>query len=442
MLILHNATVVELSPARVQEGLDIVIDGTKIKEIGNDLRADYPTATIKDMHGKWVMPGIVCAHNHFYSGLSRGILANISPCPDFVSTLKNMWWKLDRAIDEESLYYSGLICSLEAIRHGCSAVIDHHASPLFIENSLDILRESFLKAGLRGMTCYETTDRNGGLKELKRGVDENIRFAARIDKDRESGNTPYLVEAHVGAHAPFTIADSGLELLAEAIQQSGRGLHIHVAEGRYDVSHSHHCYGMDPLLRLDKAGLIDRKTVIAHGNFLSQAEVALINERDAFLVHNARSNMNNQVGYNTHISEFKNVALGTDGIGADMFEELKFAWFKNRDAEGSLGPDRFLAFLQNGNRLLARNFDAQFGKIAAGYQADLTICDYLAPTPLQPENLAGHMAFAMNAASVNSVIIAGQWVYEDRQFPFDVEPIYARARLVAKKLWQRMDALS
>ena len=75
------------------------------------------------------MPGIVCSHNHFYSGLARGIMANIKPCPDFISTLKNLWWRLDRALDEESLYYSGLICSLEAIKSGCTAVIDHHASP-------------------------------------------------------------------------------------------------------------------------------------------------------------------------------------------------------------------------------------------------------------------------------------------------------------------------
>ncbi|WP_142793448.1 amidohydrolase family protein, partial [Klebsiella pneumoniae] len=85
----------------------------------------------------------------------------------FISTLKNLWWRLDRALDEESLYYSGLICSLEAIKSGCTSVIDHHASPNYIAGSLKTLRDGFLKAGLRGMTCYETTDRNGGLKELE-----------------------------------------------------------------------------------------------------------------------------------------------------------------------------------------------------------------------------------------------------------------------------------
>ncbi|EBW8880612.1 chlorohydrolase, partial [Salmonella enterica subsp. enterica serovar Enteritidis] len=152
MLILKNVTAVQFEPASVQHGVDIAVEGALIKEVGHQLTAKYPQAQVKEMQGKLVMPGIVCAHNHFYSGLSRGIMANIAPSPDFISTLKNLWWRLDRALDEESLYYSGLICSLEAIKSGCTAVIDHHASPNYIAGSLNTLRKGFIKAGLRGMT--------------------------------------------------------------------------------------------------------------------------------------------------------------------------------------------------------------------------------------------------------------------------------------------------
>jgi cytosine/adenosine deaminase-related metal-dependent hydrolase len=130
------------------------------------------------------MPGIVCAHNHFYSGLARGIMANIKPCPDFISTLKNLWWRLDRALDEESLYYSGLVCSLEAIKSGCTAVIDHHASPNYIAGSLNTLRRGFIEAGLRGITCYETTHRNGGevRAEGRRRRERGLRAAGRCSQ--------------------------------------------------------------------------------------------------------------------------------------------------------------------------------------------------------------------------------------------------------------------
>jgi len=442
MLILKNLTALQFEPAKLLGDGQIAIDGTRSLEVGAGLAAKYPQAQVLDLKGKLVMPGIVCAHNHFYSGLARGITANIKPCPDFISTLKNLWWRLDRALDEESLYYSGLICSLEAIKSGCTAVIDHHASPNFIAGSLATLRQGFLKAGLRGMTCYETTDRNGGDKELRAGVDENLAFARLIDAAKALGEEPYLVEAHLGAHAPFTVSDAGLEMLGDAVKSTGRGLHIHVAEDRYDVSHSHHRYSQDPIERLAAHGLIGNKTLIGHGLYLSDADIAILNERDAFLVHNARSNMNNNVGYNHKLSAVRNLALGTDGIGADMFEEMKFAYFKHRDAGGSLWPDSFTRFLWNGNTLLERNFGALFGRIEAGYQADLTICSYDSPTPLVAQNVGGHLAFGMNSGSVDSVMVNGQMVYQNRAFPFDVALIYAQARKVAAQLWQRMDALA
>ncbi|AIJ07850.1 MULTISPECIES: putative aminohydrolase SsnA [Edwardsiella] len=442
MLILKNVTAVQFEPARVLEGVDIAIDGAEIRAVGNNLRAQYPEVRVKEMHGRLVMPGIVCAHNHFYSGLSRGIMANIAPCPDFISTLKNLWWRLDRALDEESLYYSGLICSLEAIKSGCTAVIDHHASPNYIAGSLATLRQGFLKAGLRGMTCFETTDRNGGTRELQAGVEENIRFAHLIDDAKAKGSEPYLVEAHIGAHAPFTVSNAGLDMLREALRATGRGLHIHAAEDRYDVSHSHDKYGQDLVVRLAEYDLINDKTLLAHGLYLSGEDIRILNEQDAFLVHNARSNMNNHVGYNQRLAQYRNLALGTDGIGADMFEELKFAFFKHRDAGGPLWPDSFTRFLYNGNQLLDRNFGARFGRLEAGYKADLTICDYPSPTPLAAQNIGGHLAFGLGSSSVHSVMVEGVMVYEDRAFPFDVEPIYAEARRVAAKMWQRMDALN
>lgn len=441
ILILKNATAAQLHPAKVWDNVDIAIENDTLLDIGSGLTQRYPQAQIKDMRGRLVMPGLVCAHNHFYSGLSRGIQANIAPSPDFISTLKNLWWRLDRALDEESLYYSGLICALEAVRSGCTSVIDHHASPCYIAGSLSQIRNAFLRVGLRGMTCFETTDRNGGVHELRAGVEENIRFASEIDAAKHKGDQPWLVEAHIGAHAPFTLSDEGLAMLSDALKATGRGLHIHAAEDRYDVSYSHHYYGKDLLARLAEYDLIDSKTLIAHGLYLSDADIDLLNAQDGFLVHNARSNMNNHVGYNHRLPLIRNLALGTDGIGSDMFEEMKFAFFKHRDAGGPLWPDSFARALSNGNELLSRHFNARFGRLEAGYKADLTICDYLPPTPLIASNIAGHIAFGQGSNSVHSVMVNGKMIYEDRQFSVDYAPLFAEAQKVAKKMWERMDTL-
>lgn len=441
MEILRDVTAVDFEPAQVRSGVDIAVEGAVIREVGTGLAAKYPQAKVRPMQGRLVMPGIVCSHNHFYSGLARGIMAEIKPCPDFISTLKNLWWRLDRALDEESLHYSGLICSLEAIKSGCTSVIDHHASPNFIAGSLDTLRRGFAQAGLRGITCYETTHRNGGLAELKAGVAENVAFARQIDAAKAKAGEPYLMEAMIGAHAPFTIPREGMELLRDAVHSTGRGLHIHAAEDRYDVSQSHDVYGQDLVERLASHRLVDAKTLVAHGLYLSDADIEILNAQDAFLVHNARSNMNNHVGYNAKLGAYRNLALGTDGIGADMFEELKFAFFKHRDAGGPMWPDSFTRFLWNGNVILERYFGARFGRLEAGYKADLTICDYDCPTPLAAQNIGGHLAFGMGSSAVDSVMVEGRMVYEHRKFPFDVAPIYAGARKAAAALWRRMDEL-
>mgnify|MGYP003614973273 FL=1 len=441
MLILKNASVVQFQPPLVETGWDIVIDNTEIVAAGPGAGTPYSSAAVMDMAGALVMPGIVCSHNHFYSGLARGVMAAIKPCPDFVSTLANLWWRLDRAIDEEILYYSGMVCSLEAIQAGTTTVIDHHASPAFIEGSLKVLKDTFQKTGLRGITCYETTDRNGGMAEVEAGIRENVDFARLCEKDKQTGGSSYLVEAMIGGHAPVTLPDAALKMMGEAVKATGRGAHIHVAEDRYDVSHSHHRYAKDIMERLADFGLLTDKALFAHGLYLSDNDIKLINSHDAWLVHNARSNMNNNVGYNHKIGQYKNLALGTDGMGSDMWEECKFAYFKHKDAAGSLWPDSFLRYLYNGNTILERYFGAKFGSIAPGYKADLTVLDYHPPTPLVPTNIGGHIAFGITNRNVKTVIINGAVVYENRAFPFDVQPIYEQARQAAARLWANMDKL-
>lgn len=440
VIAITNGTIVQLHPSKVESGVDVVIDGNTIVDVGKGVAKNYKVQKVIDGTDKLVMPGMVCSHHHYYSGLSRGVMAHIGPTPNFLETLKQLWWRVDRALDEESVYYSSLICSIDAIRSGTTAVIDHHASPSYISGSLETIARGFEEVGLRGMTCYEVTDRNGGAKELRAGVDENIAFAKRVQKQKESGGR-YLMEAHIGGHAPFTISDEGLEMMASAVKETGRGIHLHIAEDKADLDHSLVTYGKRLLDRVDSFGLLNEKAILVHGIFLSEEEISILNERDAFLVHNARSNMNNGVGYNHELKRYKNLALGTDGIGADMFEEFKMAFFKHRDDRGPFWPDSYAKFLWNGNELLRRNFGKSFGSIEKGSVADITILDYQSPTPLLGENLPGHIAFGMGSQSVETVLVDGQVVMEKREFPFDVKEIYAKAAESAKKMWNRMDTL-
>jgi len=251
-----------------------------------------------------------------------------------------------------------------------------------------------------------------------------------------------LVEAAIGAHAPFTVGDETLAGLASACRETGRGLHIHVAEDKFDAVDSRYRFDMDIIRRLDKAGLLGDRTILGHGLYLTPDEIPLVNERGCFLAHNARSNMNNNVGYNAQLPLYENAVLGTDGIGSDMIGEANFAFFKHRDSGGSLWMDAFLRMLQDGNRLLGRYFGGKkFGRVEAGYQADLTFWDYDPPTPLLSENVAGHAAFGMGSRMVSSTMVAGKFVMKDRKPLFDAEAMMAGGREQTKRLWKNMEAL-
>ena len=440
--ILKNGTVVQTAaPYQVLTGVDVVIKDDMIAEVGKNLSSSYPEAKVYDVEGKIVMPGMVCSHHHYYSGLSRGMLVSSGPQTDFIQILKEWWWRVDRALDEEAVYYSSLICSLDAIAAGTTTCIDHHASPNFIEGSLSTIAKGMNEVGLRGATCYEMTNRNGQLGELQAGAKENIAFAHSVDALRKEGKKP-LVEAMIGGHAPFTIDNAGLELMKDAIDQTGRGIHLHVAEDIYDVTYSHHMYHQDIIDRLDSFGLLNEKTLLVHGLYLNDKEIETINERKSFLAHNPRSNMNNHVGYFSKLQDINNLVLGTDGCGGNMFEEIKLAFFKHRDNGGSWWPNDFAQVLTRGNAILGNYFGEQFGRIEKGYKADITIVDYHSPTPLVPENVATHLVWGMSSNVVDSVMVEGNMVMHHGEFNLDVERIYAKAAEVAKRVWNKVDTIS
>ncbi len=443
-IIIKNVRIMQTQPPfEVTEGVDVVIESGKITSVGKGKSEGLNAGKIIDGTGKTLIPGNVCAHHHYYSGLSRGMLISAGPQTDFIQVLKEWWWRLDRGLREESTYYSSLICSLDAVAAGTTSCVDHHASPNYIEGSLSTIARGMEEIGVRGSTCFEVTDRNGGMKEVEEGVAENIRFAEEVDERRKKGES-VLCEATIGGHAPFTIPDEGLKLMADAMDRTGRGMHLHVAEASYDSVWSHHFYNKDIADRLDSFGLLRPETLIVHGVHLSEKEVALINEHDCFFAVNPRSNMNNHIGYNSKLPMIKNLCLGTDGCGGNMFEEIKIGFFKHKDEGGPWWPADFLGALNRGNRLVESQFGGRvkLGRVEEGYTADLVLLDYNNPTPLCQANAPGHFVWGMSSGHVNSTIVNGRLLYENHRFVRnDAEAIYRRAAEIAGELWKEVDKI-
>jgi len=426
-MLLKNATVATLDPPRVEKA-SLRIDGETIVARGPSL-APAAGEEVLDLEGALVLPGFVNAHTHLYSALARGMPGPAEPPKSFVEILEKVWWRLDRALDEESVYLSGLVGAIEAARSGTTVLFDHHASPSFIEGSLATLRRAVEEVGLRSVLCYETTDRNG-LGGRDAGVAENRAFLA-------TGRSA-LTLGMVGAHASFTLADESLDLLAEAVRDSNASLHVHVAEDRADVVDCRARSGTGLVERLERHGLLVRRTLLVHGVHLSGPELLDAQAAGAWVIHCPRSNMNNAVGY-APTAAFERVALGTDGLDSDMLAEARVAFLKMRDA-GRV--DAFAAafdMLVGGHRLAAAAFGLPLGRLDAGAPADLVVLDYRPPTPLTEENLAGHVLFGLDRSHVRSTMVAGRLVLRNRKLTtVDEAAVLASARTAAEGVWKRM----
>lgn len=427
--LLKSATILRLEPAALERA-DLRIAAGKIIERGVELEPREDEEVI-DLEGKLVMPGMVCGHTHLYSALARGMPAPPRTPGSFKEILELVWWRLDRALDEETIYWSAMAGAMDAARAGATCLFDHHASPSHISGSLQIVREAIEKVGLRAVLCYEITNR-GGIAERDRGIDENRAF---LNWTKRGDSSPALFRGLVGAHASFTLEDESLAACAELMREFDAGLHIHAAEDGCDVQDAREKYGLGVVERLAKHGALNDQAILAHGIHLSDEDIEIAKAAGVWFAHNPRSNMNNQVGYAPVAKFGERVVLGTDGIGANMFDEARFAFFKGRDA-ASFGADYWLRVLSNNHQLASEAFGVDLGSLGEGSAADLLVLEYQSPTPLTAENLAWHFAFGLDSASVESVMVNGRFVIRERVHPLD--DVYSESRKAAEKLWAKL----
>lgn len=266
-----------------------------------------------------ITPGLVCAHHHLYSTLARGMPPPPRTPHGFGEILELVWWRLDTALDLEMIRWSAMLGALEALEHGTTAIVDHHESPNAIEGSLDVIAEACAEVGVRVLCAYGITDRHGA-DGARRGLEENERFI------KAGGN------GYVGVHAAFTCTDESLRGAAGLAEDLGVGVHIHVAEGVGDV---------DAPKRLE--GLTRDDWLLSHCVHLPTDHTLR-----GTILHNPRSNLNNAVGY-ADPARFSNpVALGTDGIGANMIESFRLAYVMQRSVDVTVGPDPAWSWLETG----------------------------------------------------------------------------------------------
>jgi putative selenium metabolism protein SsnA len=420
----------------------IYVEGDTIVEVGPtaSLTTKYPSAARLDAGGKIVLPASICGHTHFYGAFARGMAIPGAPATNFLEILERLWWKLDRALLWDDVRSSALTCLVDAIRHGCTTLIDHHASPNVIDGSLDIIADAVKETGLRASLCYEVTDRNG-MDGARAGIAENVRFIKRC----RQASDPQL-GASFGLHAALTVSDETLEASRAAITGLGAGFHIHVAEDKADEDESLHKYNMRVVERLQKFDILGPRSIAVHCVHLDEYEKDILHETRTWVTHQPRSNMNNAVGLPDVAGMLRRgikVALGNDGFSNNMFDEMKAAYLAHkqnqRNPQAMPGGDVWQMAYDNNAALARVFFPKPIGELSAGAFADIIFLDYAPPTPMSTGNLPWHVIFGVDGAHITHTIASGKVLMKDRQLTtLDEAAIMAKARELAVGVWRRV----
>ncbi|MFW6115606.1 MAG: putative aminohydrolase SsnA [Chloroflexota bacterium] len=441
MLITHaRLATLGADPRLVDDGA-LLIQGQRIAALGTtaDLARRFPDVERWDAAGQLVLPASICAHTHFYGAFARGMGIPGEPPRTFPQILERLWWRLDRALTLDDVRYSALVCLVDAVRHGTTTLIDHHASPNAIEGSLEAIAGAVREAGLRASLCYEVTDRDGA-QRARVGIEENLRFAELARGD------PQLA-ASFGLHASLTLSDATLADCVAAAADADLGFHVHVAEGISDQQDSLRKSGQRVVHRLGDAGVLGPATIAVHCVHVDRSEIERLADTGTWVTHQPRSNMNNAVGV-APVEEMLdggvNVGLGNDGFSNQMFAEMKAAYFVHKLDQGdpqAMPGNVVMDLAYANNARLARVFwpDQPLGQLSEGAAADLVFVDYQPTTPLSADNLPWHLLFGIEASMITATVCAGRVLMRRRQLlTLDEEAITARSRELAGAAWARL----
>jgi len=408
-MIIRNGTVVTMNDTSdvLFDGA-ITVEGDRITDVGSTAdvlaRQGAHGARVLDATDKAVLPGLVDLHYH--TALGKGWSDHL-PLWEY---LEACWYPIIRALDYEAAYWAALASYSESIKCGVTTVNDMY-------RQLGALADAAAEIGIRAVLSNDVADPEHNLDSLE---DNREAFQAK------HGTADGRVQVYVGIE---WLPLASEELLRDArvlADELGTGIHIHLNESLTEVENSRQRFGRRPTEVAYDAGILGRNCIAAHCVWLSDTEIALMRQTGTQISHNPTSNAklgNGIARLPEMLAAGINVGIGHDAAecnnSRDLFEVMKFASLMHRasrvDASLQQPPDVLAMATRNGAQALGH----QTGQLVPGRKADVILVDLKSQmfTPLMPENsrhLFSHLVFAANGSCVDTTIIDGKIVMENR----------------------------
>jgi len=415
----------EQGSALIPDG-EIIIEGQYITHVGpaGSVSPEQNFDRLIDARGMLAMPGFINCHTHASMTLLRGYADDLP----LMEWLQKKIWPVEERLEPEDIYWGAMLSCLEMIRSGTTTFADMYFH-------MDEVARAVEKAGMRASLSQ-------GLIGLSPGAGEALSNSRRFIREWH-GQAEGRITTMLGPHAPYTCPPDFLARVLDMADELKVGIHIHIAETRAEIEEIQQKYGKTPVALMEEVGLFNFPVLAAHCVHLTDEDIRILVARGAGIAHNPESNMKLASGIapvTRLLAAGALVGLGTDGAASnnnlDMMEEMRSAALLQKVATMdpmALPAQEALAMATvNGARVLGLK---DVGPLKPGNKADIILVNLDRPHFYPRHNLMAHLVYAARASDVETVIIDGRLVMENREIlTLDEERIYYEVQKRAEKL--------
>lgn len=348
-----------------------------------------------------LIPGLINFHSHAAMTLMRG-LADDLKLMDWLS--KHIWPAEARHASAQFVYDGTLLACAEMLRGGITCFNDMYFFP-------EMTARAALDAGMRAavgiiLIEFPTAYASDAQDYLHKGL------AMRDELKHES-----LLSFCMAPHAPYTVSDKSFEQVLTLSEQLQIPINTHLHETRDEIRESMAKFGVRPLARLERLGLLGPNFIAVHAVHLEPAEIALLARLGCSVAHCPSSNLKLASGIapvDRMLSAGINVGIGTDGAASnnrlDVFCEMRFAALlaKATSEDAEILPAHTALRMATLNAAQALGIEQKIGSIEVGKSADLCAVN-LDSVELSPcYDPVSHLIYAAGREHVSDVWVAGR----------------------------------
>jgi cytosine/adenosine deaminase-related metal-dependent hydrolase len=448
-ILIEGGVVVTMDPKRrvIKDGAVLISDGSiervgKTEEVKPQNRAEFHI----DATGKVVLPGLIDTHVHLAQALIRGCADDTS----LIDWLQKFVWPLQGNFDAQDGKVSAELCILEMIESGTTTFLE---SLLHTRYGFDGIAETVDRSGMRGILSKTVMGLPGYGSEksiMHPGMVEDAETCLREVETyfkRWNGKADGRIRVWYGARSLGGCTPELYRQIARGASRLGTGVTMHLSEVQEDVRYANREFGEMPAEFMDEVGLVGSNVVFAHGVWLTEKEWTILARKGASVAHCPSSNMKLSSGI-AKVPEMMqagvNVGIGCDGGPSnnsyDMIREMKTASLlqKARTLDPLTMSAETVLEMATLNGAKALGLADQIGSIEPGKRADIIIVTMQKPHLTPAFNPVSHIAYAALGTDVETTIIDGKIVMENRQVKtLDEHQVITAANERAVKLLDR-----